>query len=313
MSFIQTSNGSRLLKSKSLVQPLLDGALDIVGDVHGEMDALLSLMHHLGYNDNGSHPDRRRLVFVGDLTDRGPDSPAVCELIERLVGTQRAQCVLGNHDLNLLLGHRKHDNGWFYGEPFLEDAQLVPQVLANDLIRQQVLGFFQTLPIALERTDIKVVHAHWDTHMIAVARNSSDAVELYNEHHHLIEDRFPGLDLDVADKVLQHQNRNPVKLLTSGPEMRTEEPVHASGKVRYAKRVPWWKDCRGDFVVFGHYSILDGNPRGGASAFCVDYGIGKRWTERRAGKSEDFSLKLAAFRWPERIVVFDEGSRQALR
>jgi len=32
----------------SLIQPLFDGPLDIVGDVHGEIDALRSLMRHLG-------------------------------------------------------------------------------------------------------------------------------------------------------------------------------------------------------------------------------------------------------------------------
>lgn len=62
-----------------LVQPLFDGPLDIVGDIHGEIDALRSLIRHLGYDDDGTHPDCRRLVFVGDLTDRGPDSPAVVD------------------------------------------------------------------------------------------------------------------------------------------------------------------------------------------------------------------------------------------
>ena len=56
-----------------LVQPLFDGPVDIVGDVHGEIEALRSLMHHLGYADDGPHPNDRRLVFVGDLTDRGPE------------------------------------------------------------------------------------------------------------------------------------------------------------------------------------------------------------------------------------------------
>ena len=108
--------------TSSLIQPLFDGPLDIVGDVHGEIDPLRSLMRHLGYDDNGQHPDERRLIFVGDLTDRGPDSPAVVNLVQRLIETGRAQCVLGNHDLNLLLGHRKPDNSWFFGEELLEDG-----------------------------------------------------------------------------------------------------------------------------------------------------------------------------------------------
>src|SRR4051812_6555759 len=100
----------------SLVQPLFDGPLDIVGDVHGEIEALTTLLQHLGYDRSGSHPGKRRLVFLGDLTDRGPDSPAVVSLVQSLVQAGHAQCVLGNHDLNILLDHAKPENKWFFGE-----------------------------------------------------------------------------------------------------------------------------------------------------------------------------------------------------
>ena len=106
----------------SIVKPLMDGPLDIVGDVHGEIDALNSLVDHLGYNANGLHPEGRRLVFVGDLVDRGPNSPAVVRLVRDLVAAEKAQCVLGNHDLNILLDHRKHENRWFYGAEFLDES-----------------------------------------------------------------------------------------------------------------------------------------------------------------------------------------------
>lgn len=59
------------------IAPLRAGPLDVIGDVHGEFDALRALLGHLGYDDGGAHPDGRRVVFVGDLCDRGPDSPAV--------------------------------------------------------------------------------------------------------------------------------------------------------------------------------------------------------------------------------------------
>ena len=39
-----------------LIQPLFEGPLDIVGDVHGELDALRDLLRHLGYGADGSHP-----------------------------------------------------------------------------------------------------------------------------------------------------------------------------------------------------------------------------------------------------------------
>ncbi len=297
----------------SLVQRLFDGPLDIVGDIHGEVDALRSLMSRLGYDDNGSHPEQRKLVFVGDLTDRGPDSPAVVDLVQRLVETGYAQCVLGNHDLNILLNHREHDNGWFYGEEFIDDGTVVPQVLADELIRQQVLSFFASLPIALERDDLHVVHACWNDDMIAFAKQSSDVVDLYNNHRELIDRSFPDFDLDDGAKRLKHQNENPVKLLSSGPEERVDAPITAGGKIRNEQRVRWWKDYQGTFCVFGHYSILDGDLRSNDSSFCIDYGVGKRWTERRKGKSSGFSLKLAAMRFPEKVIVFDEDSVETLQ
>jgi hypothetical protein len=73
--------------------------------------------------------------------------------------------------------------------------------------------------------------------MIDIARDSSDVVALYSEHHELIESSFPGLDLDDIDRDLEHQNKNPVKLLSSGPEERTDIPIHSAGKIRHERRV----------------------------------------------------------------------------
>jgi hypothetical protein len=62
--------------------------------------------------------------------------------------------------------HRKHDNNWFFDEDFKEDGMVVPQVLPDESIRQKVLRFFRTLPIALERDDLRVIHACWHDDMI---------------------------------------------------------------------------------------------------------------------------------------------------
>jgi hypothetical protein len=73
-----------------LVRKLPEGPLDLVGDVHGEIDALQSLLHCLGYDEGGHHSRGRRLVFLGDLVDRGPDSPEVFRLVAQLVEESRA-------------------------------------------------------------------------------------------------------------------------------------------------------------------------------------------------------------------------------
>ena len=73
-----------------LVRPIPEGPVDVVGDVHGEIEALNDLLAHLGYETDGRHPEGRRLVFVGDLIDRGPDSPGVLRKVRRMVEDGRA-------------------------------------------------------------------------------------------------------------------------------------------------------------------------------------------------------------------------------
>lgn len=76
--------------------------IDIIGDIHGCFSELKELISKLGYKwDTGgipSHPENRALGFVGDLTDRGPESLRVIELVWELV-TQRNQAYYapGNH------------------------------------------------------------------------------------------------------------------------------------------------------------------------------------------------------------------------
>ncbi|NIK60724.1 polynucleotide kinase-phosphatase [Kribbella shirazensis] len=86
------------------------GPFDIIGDVHGCRPELEQLLTELGYTltrdeagrpVNAVHPDRRA-VFVGDLVDRGPDSPGVLRLVMGMVAAGNAYCVPGNHEDKLL-------------------------------------------------------------------------------------------------------------------------------------------------------------------------------------------------------------------
>ncbi|WP_440554656.1 polynucleotide kinase-phosphatase [Streptomyces sp. SCPE 10] len=75
----------------------LTGPFDIIGDVHGCSAELESLLSKLGYDD-GVHPEGRTAVFVGDLVDRGPDSPGVLRRVMDMVEAGHALCVPGNHE-----------------------------------------------------------------------------------------------------------------------------------------------------------------------------------------------------------------------
>ncbi|MFI2779296.1 polynucleotide kinase-phosphatase [Streptomyces sp. ALB3] len=78
----------------------LTGPFDIIGDIHGCSSELDTLLGRLGYKD-GTHPEGRTAVFVGDLVDRGPDSPGVLRRVMSMVASGDALCVPGNHENKL--------------------------------------------------------------------------------------------------------------------------------------------------------------------------------------------------------------------
>ncbi len=155
----------------SLIQALPPGPLDIVGDIHGEFDALEQLLAHLGYSANGEHAQGRTLVFVGDFCDRGPDSPAVLARIAQLVQAGRAVAVLGNHEINLLREDVKDGSGWYFDARIASDEpKYAPFARPSAAERAAIVEFLVPLPVALERHDLRIVHAAWLDAPIAAAR-----------------------------------------------------------------------------------------------------------------------------------------------
>ena len=231
----------------SLIQPLPEGPLDIVGDIHGEFDPLVSLLVHLGYDRDGNHPEGRHLVFLGDFVDRGPDSIAVLELAHRWVSTGRAVAVLGNHEINLLREDAKDGSGWYFDERLEKDLKKYtfarrPQAQERDWI----VGFLSGLPVALEREDLRVVHAVWNDTLIDRARTvpaghtraqdaaweeialreaaAGDLRRRLDEESglwtHDLEDphRQPPFLPALAEFEYSKQMTNPLKVMTSGAE-----------------------------------------------------------------------------------------------
>jgi Calcineurin-like phosphoesterase len=276
--------------------PLPEGPLDVVGDVHGELDALHALLGHLGYDADGVHPDGRRLVFVGDLCDRGPDSPGVIALVARLVATGQAVATLGNHEINLLRGDRKDGNDWFWNEYNARDAKYEPRVHLPADRREGVIAFLRTLPLALERADLRVVHAAWDVASIAqlraadpalsrvehflrwdadaegliAARGIGEAAQLeYEEYRERLVDPFQAVPMLMATAQVDEirQMANPIRVVTSGIERVTSRPFFASGHWRFVERIRWWDEYTDEVpVIVGHYwrqfAHIDGDSLG---------------------------------------------------
>lgn len=76
------------------------GPFDVIGDVHGCFDELTRLFDELGYRSTFGryyHPAGRKAVFLGDLTDRGPQSLKCFWLVKAMVDAGNALYVPGNH------------------------------------------------------------------------------------------------------------------------------------------------------------------------------------------------------------------------
>lgn len=253
----------------SLIQSLPEGPLDIVGDIHGEFDALLALLSHLGYDLQGHHPQGRTLVFVGDFCDRGPDSPAVLALVQKLVQSGRAAAVLGNHEINLLREDAKDGSGWFFDARVTRDHdKYAPFQRPTPQERQDIVQFLSTLPIGLERADLRVIHAAWQDEQIEAARRlplGSVRTE-YDQWEHIAQQQARetalaermARELEQWEHGLENSQRqppflhahaeyesskqmlNPLKVLTSGVEQKGAVPFFSGGKWRFAQRMPWW-------------------------------------------------------------------------
>lgn len=278
------------------------------------------------------------------------------------VQSGRADCVLGNHELNVLLGAPKHGNGWFFdrdhdvhnGE-FLESRAATPEKRAG------WLKFLETLPLALARDDLRIVHACWDAaaiHALDSAESDGTRRESYDrfkanakkllqesgvddraaremhDHRHSFQDPLAILPMlpACAEEATVKQNANPLKVITSGLEAPAETPAWAGGKWRMTNRSRWWQDYRDEpTVLIGHYWRRDARAKPGDvtgdwdyplgdygpyewmgprhNVFCLDYAVGGRYIERKRGRTATFRCRLAAMRWPERELVFDDGER----
>jgi protein phosphatase len=144
------------------------GPFDIIGDVHGCFDELVDLLGQLGYSieknpsENGAlgysvrPPDGRKVVFLGDLVDRGPKIPEVLALVMGMIEAGTGLCVPGNHEIKLMRKLRGKDVQITHG---LADSleQIEKQVPE---FRTKVSEFIDSLISHYVLDDGKLVVAH---------------------------------------------------------------------------------------------------------------------------------------------------------
>jgi hypothetical protein len=157
---------------------------DIIGDIHGQADALHRLLRWMGYSQQSGtwkHAERTA-VFVGDHIDAGPEQLAAVTTVRRMVDEGAAYALMGNHEFNAVC--------WFTRDPETPDDFLrsrfstewgaknrkqhqafLSEFETYEDLHRETVEWFLTLPLWFESEGLRVVHACWDEQAIATLAN----------------------------------------------------------------------------------------------------------------------------------------------
>lgn len=148
---------------------------DLIGDIHGCGQTLITLLEQMGYSKrNGvyQHP-KRKVVFLGDIIDRGPNIRLACHIVRDMVEGGHADIVMGNHEYNIVTYLTEAPPGvnQKYLRPHTQRNSFIVEQTINQFANYQsefkeFLDWFVTLPLFLDYEHFRVVHACWDQAMI---------------------------------------------------------------------------------------------------------------------------------------------------
>jgi hypothetical protein len=147
---------------------------DIIGDIHGEAGKLEALLRKLEYSERAGcwmHPSRTA-IFVGDFIDRGPEQMETIRLVRPMVEEGRALAIMGNHEFNAIAWHTPDpdDPGEFLRPRFRgsvgtknrkQHQRFLDEVEDDPATHADLIVWFKTLPLWLELSGLRVVHACW--------------------------------------------------------------------------------------------------------------------------------------------------------
>ena len=160
------------------------GPFDLIGDVHGCLDELSALLREMGWDvdpeaGTGRHPHGRTAVFLGDLVDRGPDTPGVLRLAMNMVDAGAAIVVPGNHEQKLLRALRGRKVQITHGL----GASLDQLESAGPEFRERVVTFLDGLigHFVLDGGALVVAHAGMKEAMQGRASGAVRSFALYGE------------------------------------------------------------------------------------------------------------------------------------
>jgi len=287
---------------------------DIIGDIHGHADALEALLVKLGYQliEGIYQHDHKKVIFLGDFIDRGPQQRQVINLVRPMIENGFALSVMGNHEFNAICYGTLGCDGQplrKYTEKNTQQHQEFLTAYPNDDERNNIIEWFKALPVYLEVDGIRVIHASWNEHELEVI------APLLDDNQCLREEAYEQCSQKGEDAF------EAIEILLKGPEAKLPEGVSFTDKddkVRHNSRIQWWKDKNSDKrerlhfgsnitdehkieqtyiddshhyhedhppLFVGHYWLDDEMPTPlSDNSACLDYSIAKKG-------------KLVAYRW----------------
>lgn len=125
-----------------------------VGDIHGCVDEFKELLIKLSYD-----PKEDRLILLGDLIDRGPDSVGMVKLAREM----NLECLMGNHEHKFVKWYRSqgtrvdvYDSKKYYSQFSDEDIQYIhnmPTYIELDDVVAVHAGLKPGIPLSSQRKD----------------------------------------------------------------------------------------------------------------------------------------------------------------
>jgi hypothetical protein len=261
--------------------------IDVIGDVHGQLDKLVALLSLLGYSRSGDvwrHADRTA-VFLGDLIDRGPRQLATVELVRTMVEAGAAKCILGNHEVSAI--------AWVMPDPskpgrFLRDHEVsihrtlhqafLDEVGEDSERHRAIIAWFRTLPLWLDLGGVRIVHACWHEDSMAALQ------PLLGPNQTLTD------DLMRLGSRRGHWVNEALGIVSKGPELKWDSPgmpLENHGELPQEVRLRWWDPIEssapqrhgwghsGPPVIFGHYWFTGGPAVISPQYVCLDYGVAR--------------------------------------
>lgn len=150
--------------------------LDIIGDIHGCFSEFKELTNKLGYEWTSEipiHIHGRKLAFVGDLTDRGPQSLKVIETVSKLVKKGVAYYVPGNHCNKLYRYFKGNKVQVTHGlETTVAEYDALDES-RRQLIREAFITLYENAPLYQVLDNGKLVIAHAGIREDYIGKNSA--------------------------------------------------------------------------------------------------------------------------------------------